>query len=160
MKLRDYQSRDYKIIANSFKKNKGVLYQCPTGGGKSLVIASCIKNNKSKNILFLCHKKELIDQMRERLNGLKIEHGFVGGGEEINPESSILIGSISTLMRDKRMASLLDRKFDYVIIDEAHRTRANGYEKVLDHLFELNPKMKLLGVTATPYRTDKKGLNK
>jgi superfamily II DNA or RNA helicase len=160
MKLREYQDRDYKEIVKLFKTNSKVLYQCPTGGGKSLVISQLIIDNKDKKILFLSHKREIISQMRSRLSDLGIKTGYAIASVSENMDSNIIIGSISTMMRDKRMESYLDKPFDYIIIDEAHRTRTSGYEKVLDHLFELNKDTKLFGVTATPYRMDKKSLSK
>jgi superfamily II DNA or RNA helicase len=160
MKLRAYQERDYKEIVKLFSTNNRVMYQCPTGGGKSLVISQLIIDNKDKKILFLSHKREIISQMRNRLSDLNIKTGYAIASVSENMDSNIIIGSISTMMRDKRMESYLDKSFDYIIIDEAHRTRTSGYEKVLDHLFELNKDTKLFGVTATPYRMDKKPLNK
>ena len=160
MKLRAYQERDYKEIVKLFSTNNRVMYQCPTGGGKSLVISQLIIDNKDKKILFLSHKREIISQMRNRLSDLNIKTGYAIASVSEDMDSNIIIGSISTMMRDKRMESYLDKSFDYIIIDEAHRTRTSGYEKVLDHLFELNKDTKLFGVTATPYRMDKKPLNK
>lgn len=157
--FRPYQSRDYNEIINQFKNYNKVLYQCPTGGGKSIVIAKFIEDNKDKKILFLSHKREIITQMYNRLSNLDIKSGFIMGSTEIDLDSKILIASISTLTRDKRIESILDSKYDIIVVDEAHRIRTKSYEKVLDHLFELNKDTMLFGVTATPYRTDKKSLD-
>ena len=73
-KLRPYQEEDYKNITNEFKTNNSVLYQAPTGSGKSVIIEKFILDNKTSNILILVHKRELLFQMKERLNsnGLKV----------------------------------------------------------------------------------------
>jgi len=159
MELRPYQLRDYKNIVNSFKTNNKVLYQCPTGGGKSIVIAQFIEDNKNKKILFLSHKREIITQMYNRLKSLNIPSGFIMAQTEIDLDSNILIGSISTLTRDKRIESILSKSYDIIVIDEAHRTPTKSYVKVLEHLYNLNKNTLLFGVTATPHRTDKKILS-
>jgi len=158
--LRPYQLRDYNNIVELWKTENSILYQCPTGGGKSLVIEHVILNFKKEKILILAHKRELVFQLKNRLeeNGLKV--GIILGNIEENLDSNIIVASIRTVTREKRIESILKKNFDKIIIDESHHIRTSSYENVLDKYFILNPKLKILGVTATPYRKDKKPLDK
>lgn len=155
VELRGYQNNDTTSILSAFKKNTGVMYQLPTGGGKSVVVAEIIeKIQKGKRVLFMVHRRELVFQMTDRLRGLGLHVGVVISDIEEHLDSNIIIGSIATLTRDRRIETILAEAFDYVIIDEAHRLRTPSYDKVLEHLKGLNKGLKILGVTATPYRSD------
>lgn len=158
--LRPYQDRDLEKIEGLFETYNSVLYQCPTGGGKSVVASQFVINHKKSKILVLAHKRELVFQMRDRLRKQGLKVGVIIGNIEENIDADIIVASIRTVTLDKRISTILEKKFDYIIIDEAHRARATSYEKVLDSYKEINPDFKLLGLTATPYRSDRKGLDK
>lgn len=159
-KLRPYQKRDYDNIIEELKKVNSILYQAPTGSGKSVVMEEFILNHKTEKILILAHKRELVFQMKKRLetNGLKV--GIIIASIEENLDSNIIIASIRTITSDNRIKAILDKGFNQIIIDEAHHIRTTSYENVIDQLTEQNKNIKLLGVTATPYRKDKKLLSK
>lgn len=159
-KLRPYQERDFNNICESWKNSNSVLYQLPTGGGKSVVIEHLVLKYQKEKILILAHKRELVFQMKKRLeaNGLKV--GIIIGNIEENVDSNIVVASIRTVTREKRTGTILEKEFDKIIIDEAHHIRTSGYENVLDQYIKQHPQLKILGVTATPYRKDKKPLNK
>jgi DNA repair protein RadD len=159
-KLRPYQEEDYKNITNEFKTNNSVLYQAPTGSGKSVIIEKFILDNKTSNIIILVHKRELLFQMKERLNSNGLKVGMIIGGIEENLDSNIILASIRTVSLDKRIQSIINTKHDFIIVDESHHIRTSSFEKVIDLSKSNSPNVKLLGVTATPYRKDKKPLNK
>ena len=120
---REYQTRDVKNILKSLKKNKGTMYQLPTGGGKSVVMADVIeKVNGVNSVLFLVHRRELVFQMSERLKEAGHNVGVLIGEIEENTSSNLLIASIATVVRDKRLATVLNRKFDYVFVDGTYIT--------------------------------------
>lgn len=158
--LRKYQQRDFDNIVKSWELENNILYQLPTGGGKSVLIEHLILNYNKEKILVLAHKRELVFQMKERLesNGLKV--GIIIGNVEENTDSNIVVASIRTVTGDKRISTILEQNFDKIIIDEAHHIRTSSYENVLDQYINQHPKLKILGVTATPYRKDKKPLGK
>jgi DNA repair protein RadD len=158
--LRPYQDRDLEKIEGLFETYNSVLYQCPTGGGKSVVASQFVIDRKKSKILVLAHKRELVFQMKNRLKKQGLRVGVIIGNIEENIDADIIVASIRTVTLDKRISTILEKKFDYIIIDEAHRSRASSYEKVLDSYKETNPEFKLLGLTATPYRSDRKGLDK
>lgn len=159
-KLRAYQERDLNDIINTFLIKHDCLYQLPTGGGKSVVMEHVVLHYKDEKILILAHKRELVFQMRSRLQERGLRVGVIIGSLEEDLEADIIVASIRTVTRDKRIQTILDKNFDTILVDEAHHIRTAGYEKVLDTYIAHNPKMKLLGVTATPYRKDKRPLNK
>lgn len=159
MTLYPYQVENKKSILELWKTYNSVLYQLPTGGGKTVVINSIIEDIINKKIIILVHRQEIIFQIRDRLKEIGITAGVLIGGFEENIDSDILIGSILTVSRDSRLQSILDRNFDYMIIDEAHHACSSSYLKTIQSFKLHNPNYKLLGVTATPYRKDRKKLN-
>lgn len=158
--LRPYQQKDKDSIILEWKKNNSLLYQLPTGGGKSVVIENIVLDFKDEKILILAHKRELVFQMKRRLEERGLKVGIIIGSIEENINSNILIASVRTVTRDKRIDFILSKKFDRIFVDEAHHIRTSSYENVIDKYQIQNPKLKLLGVTATPYRKDRKPLNK
>jgi superfamily II DNA or RNA helicase len=164
-KLRDYQKQDTQTIIKSFDKYNSILYQLPTGGGKTVIIQEIVDQiltdkveNIGKKILILVHRREIIFQIRDRLKTQGVTVGVLIGAHEENIDSDILVGSIRTVAMDGRIDGILNRDFDMMIIDEAHHARSKSYTKVITRFKEHNKDYKLLGVTATPFRKDKKGL--
>lgn len=153
---RIYQERDLTDIIKQIDGSKNVMYQLPTGGGKSVVAADFVHNYHNKEILILAHRRELILQMEERLSSDKISPSVFVGDIQKDINSNITIGSVQTLSRDKRLETTVNKKFDIVIVDEAHHLRTPSYDKILNHLKEINPDIRILGLTATPWRSDKK----
>jgi superfamily II DNA or RNA helicase len=158
--LREYQSTDIKEIESKWNEYRSILYQLATGGGKSVIFSKIIYDSKDEQVLVLAHKRSLLNQIKRRLTDLGLNVGLIAGSTEENIQAPILIASIRTITREKRISTILDRKWDKVIIDEARHSRTGSYENVLDKLIESNPTHKLLGVDATPYRRDKKRLDK
>lgn len=157
--LRDYQVRDKAAIEEAWKINRGVLYQLPTGGGKSVVFASIVEDYKKEQVLVLAHKRRLLTQTRKHLKNRGVSSGLIISNTEENTAASIIVASVRTVTNEKRLQKLLRRTWNKVIIDEAHHSMTTSYQNVLDSILEVNPDCKLLGVTATPYRQDKKRLD-
>lgn len=115
------------------------------------VAAEIIQGAKRKGsrILFLAHRKELIDQPSKKLDELGHDHGIIKGKHWRNrPHLPIQVGSVQTLARRSKPEAKI------VIIDEAHRASAKSYRKILDEY----PDAVWLGLTATPWRLDGSGL--
>lgn len=145
MKLRQYQSYSINTLRKSFKQNKRVLFVLPTGGGKTAIFTE-IARMSDKRILILAHRKELVQQISDRLN---VEHGLVLSGEVADYSKRILVGTVQTVV--KRLSKIV---VDFIIVDEAHHAVAGSWQKIIDAL----PNAYVLGVTATPCRLDGKGL--
>lgn len=157
-KLRDYQEDNLNEIRHSYAKgNKRVLYQAATGSGKTVVASMVAKMavKRGNRVMPVAHRRELIIQFAEKLRAMELNVGIVMAGEELKINREIQVGSIQTLWR----RYLKERKIhlhapDLIIIDEAHRSLSNTYLK----LMEAFPDAWVLGLTATPVRTDGRGL--
>lgn len=106
---------------------------------------------KGSRCLFLAHRRELIEQPSRLLDSLGIDHGVIKAGHpRVVPDAPVQVASIMTLRNRQKPPA------DIVVIDEAHRARAKTYEEILDHY----PTAVVLGLTATPWRLDARGLGK
>lgn len=153
--LRPYQKENKAKIYKFWESGRSVMLQMPTGTGKTRVFASIardmhewgVANKKAVKILFLAHRKELIDQISETL-GVKynLANGIIAAGFHEQRKVPIQVGSVPTLNR--RLDRWVEKDFDIIVIDEAHHTPAESYKKILKEF----PNSKILGVTATPYR--------
>ena len=132
----------------------------PTGTGKTIVFAKiterCVKNGE--RVLILAHRAELLEQAADKIKKVTGLKCAVEKAEEscIGSWYRIVVGSVQTMMRQKRLNQFDTDYFDTIIIDEAHHCISDSYQKVIDYFSE----SKLLGVTATPDRGDMKNLGK
>ncbi len=152
--LRPYQVKGYhgcrQLLAQGVFK---ILLVIPTGGGKTTVGSHVIQSaqDKGSRVLFLAHRKELIDQASRRLDDEGIDHGIIkAGNKRYYPLLTVQVGSVQTLSRRRHQRP----PADLIIIDEAHHVNGKSY---LDLLADY-PDAVVLGLTATPFRTDGSGL--
>lgn len=136
-----------------------ILLVIATGGGKTFTAGKIILNAvaKGKRCIFLAHRTELIEQCSKTLHRLGIEHGIIKGKGKLSKKMKgkrdrdmlVQVASIQTLIKRKHWDA------DLVVIDEAHRSYAKTYRKILERY---DSKTVVLGLTATPYRADGKPL--
>ena len=147
--LRPYQARGIRDVrALVLMGKKRILCVAPTGAGKMFVIANIIKS-ATLLVLFVAHRKEIIDQCAKQLAGQGITNvGVIRASDaRYNPSASVQVASIATLARrDKPFVG----KQVIIIIDEAHRAASDSYAELLSHY----PDAIVLGFTATPVRLD------
>jgi len=159
MKLRPYQIESKESVKIEWSKGiKNTLLVLPTGCGKTIVFSKIIEDcvRLGERVLVLAHRGELLSQAADKLSkstGLqcateKAEESCLGSWFRV------VVGSVQTLMREKRLAQFPEDYFDTIIIDEAHHCISDSYQRVLSHF----NKAKVLGVTATPDRSDMKNL--
>lgn len=159
MQLRPYQEAAKEAVLNEWKNgNSKTLLVLPTGCGKTIVFAKitedCVRSGE--RVLILAHRGELLDQASDKIakaTGLmcateKAEQTCIGSWFRV------VVGSVQTLMREKRLNQFSPDYFDSIIIDEAHHSISDSYQNVLNHFNTA----KVLGVTATPDRGDMKNL--
>lgn len=123
----------------------------PTGAGKTTIAAAMIDGaiRKGKRCIFLAHRKELIEQCSARLHQFNIQHGVIQRKHRLtNPERQVQVASIQTLVRRDHWPA------DLIIVDECHRSTSSTYTKIIDRY----ERPVVIGLTATPYRMDGRGL--
>lgn len=149
--LRDYQIEICEKINEAFEAHRSVMMQMPTGTGKTVVLASLVKQYLNRDadcsVLIVAHRIELIEQIGEHLRGYGIAYGVIAGGRKTKKAESVMVASIQTLSSQlSTLGSLLYPSL--VVIDEAHHALAKTYQM----LWAAWPEAKFLGLTATPYR--------
>jgi DNA repair protein RadD len=159
IKLRDYQQDAVNGFWRFIKKTKGnPVLVLPTAAGKSVIMAKIIQDTLSINyrVLVLCRQKELLVQNQNALRGIDgdINSGvFCAGLGKKQTEQDVIFASIQSVAE---RAFDLGRR-DLVIIDEAHqlpRNEQTQYGTFLRDMKTASPNMRVLGLTATPYRLD------
>lgn len=159
MELRPYQSAAKAAVMAEW--DRGVdktLLVLPTGTGKTIVFSKIAEDRvkAGDRVLILAHRGELLDQASD-----KIAKSTGLGCSVEKAESSCLdewfritVGSVQTLMRQKRLDRFRPDHFGTIIVDEAHHALSESYQRVLGYF----DKAKVLGVTATPDRGDMRDL--
>lgn len=166
--LRPYQTEAVASIYEHFRTKAGSpLVVLPTGTGKSLVIADFVRGAieayPKTRLMMLTHVKELIEQNLEELIGLWPEApvGVYSAGIGVkDTHAQITFGGVQSVVRG---LSKFSQAPDLILIDEAHMTprrTESQYGKVIEHFKTMNPNMKLIGLTATPYRLDSGRIDK
>lgn len=159
MELRPYQIEANEAILEQWDSGaKKTLLVLPTGLGKTVTFSDLTKQlvSKGERVLIMAHRGELLDQAADKLfrvTGLK---AAVEKAEDSAKNSwfRVTVGSVQTLMREKRLNQFPADYYDTIIVDEAHHILADSYQNVLNYFSNA----KVLGVTATADRTDKKNL--
>ena len=157
--LRPYQAEMKLKVYSLWDKMDNVMLQMPTGTGKTIVFTSvvkdirkwCVQHSPDSKILIVAHRKELIDQASKKLG--PIAHGIIQSGKNQRLVLPIQVASIQTFISRRNYDTMLQMRFDFIIIDEAHHSMAPGYQK----LWNMFPHSKKLGVTATPWRMSHSG---
>ncbi|EPP27659.1 DEAD/DEAH box helicase [Vibrio fluvialis] len=151
--LRPYQADSVKAVIHYFRQHSTpAVIVLPTGAGKSLVIAELARLAKGR-VLVLAHVKELVEQNHAKYEG----YGLIGaifsaGLGRKETDQQVVFASVQSVVRN---LDAFKNQFSLLVIDECHRVpddKSSSYQKVITHLLELNPGMKVLGLTATPYR--------
>lgn len=158
--LRPYQKQAVEAVEDEWRGGVRSTLVCQaTGTGKTVVMAKVAQDAvlSGGRVLLLAHRGELLEQAADkfrRFAGLdcdveKAERTSVGS------DAQVVVASVQTLCKDARLDRFGAGDFTHVFIDECHHAAARSYMKVLEHF----PDAKVLGVTATADRADKKGLN-
>lgn len=153
--LRPYQQEAVSATLQYFRNShQPALIVLPTGAGKSLVIAELARVARGR-VLVLAHVKELVEQNHGKYCAWGLEADiFAAGLHQRQSRGKVVFGSVQSLARN------LDQftRFSLLIIDECHRIGDDDdsqYRQIIRHLQTHNPGLRLLGLTATPYRLGK-----
>lgn len=155
IQLRPYQqSMIDEARAAYARRVRAVLFQLPTGGGKTVTASTVVHGAAQKGNVtwWLTHRRELAAQASQTFHALGIPHGTVQSGHVSNPGAAVQVASIQTIVRrlDQLPAPSL------IIFDEAHHIGAASW----DAIFHRFPMARILGLTATPWRLDGQGLGR
>lgn len=161
MILRDYQQKAVAAIYDYFRVAAGnPVLELPTGSGKSLVQAEFVRGVLTQfpdqRILCLTHVKELVAQNHAELMGIWPQAPAGVYAASLNRRDTfhpVIFASIQSIYRRARELGA----FNLIIIDECHlvsKSNSGMYRELLHDLSEMNPRMKVIGMSATPWRLD------
>ena len=123
-----------------------------TGTGKTFLAAFDVHEFGAKKFLFVVHRENIARRALETfeiVHGTSKKIGLYSGGR-FDQDADFLFATVQTLARDNHLQQFHPEHFDYIVIDEAHRSGAAQHLKVMRHF---SPKF-MLGMTATPERSD------
>ena len=146
IKLRPYQQKFIDDIREQMKLgHKHICGVAPCGAGKTIITGWLARelSQSGKRILFMVHRKELIEQTSKTFSDLGIEHGIIASGVKVDYKPLVQIASVQTLV--KRLNRVPEPEL--LIVDECHHILANSYMKIIRYWDPW-----ILGVTATPER--------
>lgn len=124
-----------------------------TGTGKTILAALDVRDFAPKRMLFVVHREQIldraIDEFQRVLNAPRSDFGkYVGSKREL--DRRFVFATVQSIARSENLSEIAPDHFDYILIDEVHRAGADSYQRLIKHFA---PQF-LLGVTATPERTD------
>ena len=158
MELRPYQQAAKNAIFSEWENVRSTLLVLPTGTGKTVVFASTAEDcvRQRGRILILAHRGELLDQAQDKIGKVTGLGCAVEKADQICIGSwfRITVGSVQSMMQEKRLDRFPHDYFSHIIIDEAHHAVSDSYQRVIRHF----PESHILGVTATPDRGDMREL--
>lgn len=145
-----HQQKTYQLMKDALKRNKRAAYVFPTGCGKTFPALKYIEENPDKNVLIVSPSIGINNQFEKYIKQ------YIKNGEKRLKDKNISIISYQKLsLMLKRTHGI---KPDIVILDELHRAGAETWEPAIDDLIEQNPDLEIIGMTATPERTDTRNM--
>lgn len=169
MDSRTYQKNAIDAVIHEYDTGtRRMIISAATGSGKTIIVSKLYESIKTRlpgKMLFLAHREELVDQAIDKLRivnpDIKVDKEMAG--HRADPVfADVIVASVATLGRKntKRIEDYNWNTFDKIVIDEAHHTPAQSYKNILcaADVFHPNSPKLLLGITATPQRSDGKAL--
>ncbi len=149
MKPFEFQEEFISGIQGAFRRNKRVIGQLATGGGKSVAIAEIARRAilKGKVVCISCHRIEIFEQLFANLMKFGITPGLISAGQYPMPGSQVYLSMVETVCRRMNKGLMEKLNINFFILDEVHY---GSYYKLVDQL-----DCHVLGFTATPKSTGK-----
>ena len=167
IRLRPYQREAADAVVKAWQEDTSTMVVMPTATGKTILMSELVRRVFPRRVMFLAHREELIVQAKnkiEMMSGFRVDIEMAGAKVVENgmfDEAQVVVSSIQTQNAGGdgrgRMSKFLPENFGYLFIDENHHSTAKSYRRVIDY-YRQNPRLKVLGVTATPDRADEEAL--
>ncbi len=153
LQLRDYQRQALDALEAGWKTKQRLGISLPTGVGKTIIMAYLAHRYADQRVLITVHRDELVTQTVDKLRRVDrtMSVGVVKASRN-NGGAAVVVASIQTISKPERLRQI--GKFGLVIVDEAHRSMSDSYQRVLSEL----DAPKVAGFTATWSRSDSRGL--
>lgn len=161
--LRPYQQDAFDGVREKLQEANSTLVVMPTGTGKTILFAKLAEWWQDGRVLVMAHRDELIRQAADKIERVTGEACDIEMGEyradkcALHQRAKVLVTSVQTMSRHGRHSRFHPEDFGLLVIDEGHHAAAKTYLKVAEY-FGQNPNLKIVGVTATPDRTDERAL--
>lgn len=159
MLLRKYQEVAVDAASTALDDKGNTLVVAPTGAGKTIMLSALIgkRFKKGEQVLVLQHRDELVSQNSTKFN--RVNENITTS--EVNASvkdwsADTVFAMVQTLSREKNLDNM--PKVDLIVVDEAHHTVADTYQRIINQAKKANEGVQIVGFTATPNRGDKAGL--
>ncbi len=152
--LRDYQMSGVGRLRDSITRHKRAILVAPTGAGKTRMAIRIMQGavEQGNRCWFIVHRRELCNQTSRALWDAKLAHGMIMSGKGRSPQLAQICTVVTAANRIESMPA--DQRPRVIIFDECHRSVSSSYSKIV----EACPDAFVIGLTATPERTDGRGL--
>ena len=146
-----HQQKTYELMKEALEKSGRAAYVFPVGCGKSFPVLKYMEENPDKKILFVSPNLGIINQMKKYISK------YILDGQRYTKD---LLPNYRAITYQKIGLSerITDMKPDIIVFDEIHRMGAEHWEEGIDRLIADNPQAKVIGMSATPERTDKRNM--
>lgn len=168
LRLRDYQRAAVDAVYRDWTTVDSTLVVSPTGTGKTVLMCGVVLRAFPRRVMILAHREELVFQAQDKIRrytGLNcdVEMADLRANEHqaLFGRAPVVVSTIQTQTAGGdglgRMGKFDPGQFGVLIVDEAHHATAATYRRVIDY-YRSNPRLKVIGVTATPDRADEQAL--
>ena len=158
MELRPYQQEAVSAVFHEWESVNSTLVVAATGTGKTILFSTIAKRlvDENKKVLILAHRGDLLEQAQDKLyKSVGLESSLEKAENHATLDANVVVASVQTLSRENRLLQYPKNHFGAIIIDEAHHAVNDTYTRILDYFEDV----KLLGVTATPSRSDLRSIS-